>query len=278
MNLDIRPQTEHGFFAEIHDADLTVQDDGAQIAAIKSAFLKHGVLAIRGQTLTPDKQITVSRAFGPLSIHVLADQLLPGHPEILLVTNKQEKGRYIGIPDFGRGWHTDQSYSQTPAMASLLYALETPVDGSGHTQFADLTAAYDALSDDMQHRIKDLQAEHIYEHDHEKFSPNDNQRKSLTGAAHPLAPTHPETGRRTLYLGPLMTKRVIGLEDQEGHILLDRLHAHALDPAFIHTHEWRPGDLLIWDNRCTLHRALPYDDKTHIRHMHRTTVQGTRPT
>jgi taurine dioxygenase len=278
MDLDIRPQTKGGFFAEIYGADLTAQDDGAQMAAIKSAFLNHGVLAIRGQNLRPEDHIAVSRAFGPLSIHVLAEQLLPEYPEILLVTNKKEEGRYIGIPDLGRGWHTDQSYLETPAMASLLYALETPADGSGHTQFADLSAAYDALPLDMKRRIEGLKAEHIYEHDHEHFSPNDAQRKSLTGAVHPIATAHPDTGRRTLYLGPLLTKRVIGLEDSEGLALLDELHAHALDSAFVHTHEWRPGDLLIWDNRCTLHRALPYDDKTHIRHMHRTTVQGVRPT
>ncbi|MBT5110997.1 MAG: TauD/TfdA family dioxygenase, partial [Rhodospirillaceae bacterium] len=176
-----------------------------------------------------------------------------------------------------RGWHTDTSYTEEPAMASLLYALETPSDGSGHTQFADTTAAHDALPHDMQRRIAGLKAEHIYEHDHEHFSPSDAQRKTLKGAIHPIVRTHPDTGQRALYLGPIMTKRVVGMEVAEGQALLDELHAHALAPAFVHTHEWRDGDLLIWDNRCTLHRALPYDDKTRIRHMHRTTVCGDRP-
>ena len=116
MDIEVRPQTERGFFAEIYGADLTRIADDVQFDIIKTAHLAHGVIVIRDQDLTPDQQIAFSRRFGELSIHVLEDQLLEGHPEILLVTNKKEGDRYLGIPDLGRQWHTDQSYQETPAL------------------------------------------------------------------------------------------------------------------------------------------------------------------
>ena len=144
MTIDIKPKTSRGFFAEIYGVDLKNCGD-AEFSIIKEAHLKHGVIAIRDQDLTPEQQIAFSRRFGPLSIHVLKEQLLPEHPEILLVTNKKANGRFLGIPDLGRKWHTDQSYEEKPALGSLLYALEVPEDGSGDTWFADMTAAYEAL-------------------------------------------------------------------------------------------------------------------------------------
>ena len=274
--IQVKPLSDTNFFAEVTGADLK-RDDDEQFAAIKAAHLKHGVIVIRGQSMTPDDQIRFSRRFGPLAIHVLEDQLLEGHPEILLVSNKTEEGRYVGLPDAGRFWHTDQSYEEKPALGSLLFAIEVPADGSGDTWFCDMTSAYDALTDDMKTRLDGLRGKHIYNHSHENFSLNGEQQDRLPGYDHPLVRTHPETGRKALYLGGKLLKFIVGMDETESVMLLDDLYGHCQDDRFIYKHKWRQGDLVFWDNRCTMHYAQPYDDKRYTRHMHRTTVQGDRP-
>ena len=274
--IQVKPLSDTNFFAEVTGADLK-RDDDEQFTAIKAAHLKHGVIVIRGQSMTPDDQIRFSRRFGPLAIHVLEDQLLEGHPEILLVSNKTEDGRYVGLPDAGRFWHTDQSYEEKPALGSLLFAIEVPADGSGDTWFCDMTSAYDALTDDMKTRLDGLRGKHIYNHSHENFSLNGEQQDRLPGYDHPLVRTHPETGRKALYLGGKLLKFIVGMDETESVMLLDDLYGHCQDDRFIYKHKWRQGDLVFWDNRCTMHYAQPYDDKRYTRHMHRTTVQGDRP-
>ena len=274
--IQVNPLSDTNFFAEVTGADLK-RDDDEQFAAIKAAHLKHGVIVIRGQSMTPDDQIRFSRRFGPLAIHVLEDQLLKGHPEILLGSNKTEDGRYVGLPDAGRFWHTDQSYEEKPALGSLLFAIEVPADGSGDTWFCDMTSAYDALTDDMKTRLDGLRGKHIYNHSHENFSLNGEQLIRLPGDDHPLVRTHPETGRKALYLGGKLLKFIVGMDETESVMLLDDLYGHCQDDRFIYKHKWRQGDLVFWDNRCTMHYAQPYDDKRYTRHMHRTTVQGDRP-
>ena len=276
MTIEIKPKTSRGFFAEIYGVDLKNCGD-AEFSIIKEAHLKHGVIAIRDQDLTPEQQITFSRRFGPLSIHVLKEQLLPGHPEILLVTNKKANGRFLGIPDLGRKWHTDQSYEEKPALGSLLYALEVPEDGSGDTWFADMTAAYEALPEHQRQQLDMFRAEHRYDHKHKDFELSDNQIDLLPGVIHPLVRTHPETERKSLYLGVQLVKRIIELAEDESNALLADLHAHCTKPDFVYCHKWREGDLVFWDNRCTMHAAQPYDTSRYTRHMHRTTVTGNRP-
>ena len=274
--IPVNPLSGTDFFAEVTGADLK-RDDDAQFAAIKAAHLKHGVIVIRGQSMTPDDQIRFSRRFGPLAIHVLEDQLLDGYPEILLVSNKTKDGRYVGLPDAGRFWHTDQSYEEKPALGSLLYAIEIPADGSGDTWFCDMASAYEALTDDMKARLDGLRGKHIYNHSHENFSLSGDQQDRLPGYDHPLVRTHPETGRKALYLGGKLLKFIVGMGEAESTALLDELYGHCQDDRFIYKHKWRQGDLVFWDNRCTMHYAQPYDDKRYTRHMHRTTVQGDRP-
>tara|TARA_B100000676_G_scaffold279783_1_gene303394 strand:+ start:2037 stop:2870 length:834 start_codon:yes stop_codon:yes gene_type:complete len=276
MAIEIKPKTSRGFFAEIYGADVNNCGE-AEFSVIKRAHLEHGVIAIRNQNLTPEQQIAFSRRFGPLSIHVLKEQLLPGHPEILLVTNKKENGRFLGIPDLGRKWHTDQSYEEKPALGSLLYALEVPKDGSGDTWFADMTAAYEALPKFERRRLDTFRAEHRYDHKHKNFELSDNQIELLPGVTHPLVRTHPETGRKSLYLGVQLVKRIIGLAKDESDNLLADLHAHCTKPNFVYCHKWHKGDLVFWDNRCTMHAAQSYDTTRYTRHMHRTTVIGSRP-
>ena len=129
--IQVNPLSDSGFFAEVVGADLRDHGDDAQFDKIKAAHLAHGVIVIRDQTMTPVQQIAFSKRFGPLAIHVLEDQLLAGHPEILLVSNKTKDGKYVGLPDAGRYWHTDQSYEPKPALGSFLFAKEIPADGSG---------------------------------------------------------------------------------------------------------------------------------------------------
>lgn len=275
-SIQVNTLSDSNFFAEVVGADLKDDDDG-QFDAIKAAHLQHGVIVIRDQDMTPDDQIRFSRRFGPLAIHVLQDQLLEGHPEILLVSNKTKDGRYVGLPDAGRFWHTDQSYEERPALGSLLYAIEIPADGSGDTWFCDMTAAYEALTDEMKAKIEGLRGMHIYNHSHENFSLSDNQLDRLPGYDHPLVRTHPETGRKALYLGGKLLKFVVDMGPEESEALLADLYAHCDDDRFIFKHKWRRGDVVFWDNRCTMHFAQPYDDKRFTRHMHRTTVQGDKP-
>lgn len=275
--ITVNPLTERGFFAEISGADLADYGDDAQFAKVKAAHLAHGVVVIRDQKLSPHQQIAFSRRFGPLAIHVLEDQLLEGHPEILLVSNKTKDGKYVGLPDVGRYWHTDQSYEQRPALGSLLYALEIPSDGSGDTLFCDMAAAYEALPAATKDRLDDLRGMHIYNHSHKALSLSEDQKDRLPGYDHPIVRTHPETGRKALYLGGKILKHVIGLDTDESAALLDELYAHCQSDAFVYRHKWRVGDVVFWDNRCTMHFAEPYDDANFVRHMHRTTVQGDIP-
>lgn len=277
MKPHIQPMTPSGFFAELSGADLGNFEDDEQFDIIKQAHLRHGVIVIRDQDISPAQQIAFSQRFGPLSIHVLEEQLLPGHPEILLVTNKKEGDRYLGIPDLGRKWHTDQSYQETPALGSLLYALEVPADGSGDTLFADMAAAYEALPKAQRQRLDQLQAEHRYDHKHANFELSDTQQDRLPGVIHPLVRTHPETGRKALYLGTQLVKRIVGMSAEDSDDLLAELHAHCTGSAFVYRHKWRRDDLVFWDNRCTMHAAQPYDTERYTRHMHRTTVIGDRP-
>lgn len=275
-SIQVNPLSETNFFAEVVGADLK-QDDDDQFAAIKAAHLKHGVIVIRDQAMTPDDQICFSRRFGPLAIHVLEDQLLEGYPEILLVSNKTKNGRYVGLPDAGRFWHTDQSYEARPALGSLLYAIEIPRDGSGDTWFCDMTSAYEALTRDMKAKLDGMRGMHIYNHSHENFSLSENQQDHLPGYDHPLVRTHPETGRKALYLGGKLLKYIVGMNKSESTALLDELYGHCQEDRFIYKHKWQQGDVVFWDNRCTMHHAQPYDDKHFTRHMHRTTVQGDKP-
>ena len=275
MTIDVRPKTDRGFFAEIYGANLKDCSD-ADFAIIKDAHLSHGVIAIRDQDLTPAQQISFSKRFGPLSIHVLEEQLLAGHPEILLVTNKKENGRFLGIPDLGRKWHTDQSYEERPALGSLLYALEVPEDGSGDTWFADMTAAYEALPAEERRRLDEFEAEHRYDHKHKNFELSDNQIDRLPGVLHPLVRTHPETGRKSLYVSPGHAIRFDGWTEEESAGLLAYLFRHQILPEFQCRLGWRVGDIAIWDNRCTLHYPLN-DYHGHRRLLHRITLKGDRP-
>lgn len=258
--------------------------DEAEFAAIHRALLDHSVIAIRAQDLPPAAHVAFTRRFGEPDIHVAAQFNMPEHPEILMLSNrKREDGSPVGFEEAGRYWHSDVSYGEKPVMGSLLYAVEIPPSG-GDTLFADMYTAYETLPEATRRRIDGMRALHSYAASFSGKTTAGANRASLSKEAmaalkeisHPVVRTHPETGRRALYVNPGFTTRIEGLPDDESRALLSELFRHATQPDLIYRHVWEPHDLLFWDNRCTMHHATPYNP-TFTRHMHRTTVRGTVP-
>jgi taurine dioxygenase len=269
--------------AEIVDLDLARPLDDAGFAAVRRAFLDcNGVLVLRRQSITPEQHIAFSRRFGPLMIHVLRQFLLPGHPEILLVSNVMENGKPIGLGDAGRYWHSDLSYAAEPSLGSLLHARELPAD-EGDTSFASMYAAYDALPAEIKRRIEGKRAVHSYRNSYDRmagstFRPplTEAQKEEVQEVTHPVVRTHPETHRRALFVNEGFTARILDVPEGESRELLALLFAHSAEPRFIYRHRWQEHDLVFWDNRCVIHLAhgCPPEQR---RHMHRTTVKGDVP-
>jgi len=269
--------------AEIVGLDLSAPLDDETFAQIRHAFLESaGLLVFRDQHISPEDQIAFSRRFGPLMAHVLREYSLPGHPEILKVSNVIESGVPIGLGDAGRYWHSDLSYTQEPSLGSMLYALEIPAEG-GDTSFANMTAAYDELPPEIKERLRGKAAIHSYSHRYDqlggsKWRPplSQAQRESLPEVAHPIVRTHPETGRKCLFVNEGFTARIIDLVKSESCALIEVLFWHSVQAHFVYRHAWRRYDLVFWDNRCTIHMA--HGCPPHLRrHMHRTTIKGDIP-
>jgi alpha-ketoglutarate-dependent taurine dioxygenase len=266
--------------AEIRGVDLATPPDDASFERIRDAFHAHSVILFRDQRLTEEQHIAFSRRFGPLEIHIAKQYLLPGHPEIVVLSNVVENGRPLGIEDAGRYWHSDLSYMQRPSLGSLLYARKVPAEG-GDTLFASMVAAYDGLPAELKRRIDGLKAIHRYGDRWRKDAADgrarpalsDTERQATPDAIHPVVRTHPATGRKALYVTEGFTAGIVGMDEAEGRALLDELFVHSTQAAFTFRHRWRQGDLLFWDNRAVAHSATDYDPQT-VRHLHRTTVAG----
>jgi len=266
--------------AEIRNVDLKQLDDTA-FAALLRAFHEHSVLLVRRQTLSDQDLIGFSRRFGDLDwapVQENGRRFVEGLPEIYIVSNVKVNGEPIGSLGAGEAvWHTDMSYLDTPPIASALYALEIPPTG-GNTSFCSMYAVCDALSPELKRRIADLKIKHDGTYNSGGFlrqgvTPTDDPRSS-PGAVHPLVCTHPDTGRQMLYLGRRRNAYLVGLELAESEALLDELWTYVARPDFAWEHAWQVGDLVIWDNRCTMHRRDPFDDRNR-RIMHRTQIKGT---
>ncbi len=273
--------------AEITGARLAKPADDAEFAALRQSLLDHLMVVVRDQALAPEDQIALSARFGALESHDNEQYLKDGHPEILVLSNKRVNGRLIGVPDAGDVWHSDLSFKLETAMITMLQSVELPRRG-GDTEFANLHAAHDALPEATRRRIGGLRAVH-------SISKLRNPRAAISGrrdgaaafyarqdaefppASHPIVRTHPETGRKLLYLSPRFTIGIEGMDDAEAQPLLDELFAHQLRPEFLYRNRWRPGDLVMWDNRAVNHRATGGHDDDDIRLMHRTTVLGDAP-
>jgi len=271
--------------AEI-EFDLAQDIPDSTFREIESAFHDNIVVVFREQQLSSQRHIEFSSRFGELEIHIVKKYLLPGFPEILLISNiRNEAGEHIGLADAGFTWHTDTSYRRRPSRCSLLYAKEVPQrDGEplGDTVFANTIAAYEALSDSMNRRIDGLKAIHRYS---ERRRVADSPRPKLTAEqlaetpdiAHPIVRTHPYTGRKSLYVTAGECVGIEGMAEDEAVELIAELDAHCVRPEFLYRHKWQVGDLLIWDNATSMHLAICDYALPQRRLMHRTTVIGTVP-
>ncbi|MDA0652204.1 MAG: TauD/TfdA family dioxygenase [Proteobacteria bacterium] len=271
--------------AEISGIDVARLDEPG-FAAVREAFHENQVVVFRDQDLSVEDHIAFSRRFGDLEIHISTDSLLKDHQEILLVSNKKENGKYIGVENAGDEWHSDLSYMPKPSLGSLLYALEISEVG-GDTEWSNMYTAYETLPEATKRRIEGLTARHSFNRFRNKRVTIPEQRKegakeryekiSPPDVIHPVVRTHETTGRKALYVSPRFTIGIEDLPEDEGQALLDELIEHSVQRDFVYHHKWRLGDLLLWDNRCTLHLACRGIPEGQIRHMHRTTVSGGVP-
>jgi taurine dioxygenase len=271
--------------------DLSQPLDDATFRLIEDAFHDNIVVFFRGQKLGNERHIEFSRRFGELEIHIVKKYLLPGYPEILLVSNiKNEAGEHIGLADAGFTWHSDVSYRKNPSRCSLLYAKEVPHrDGValGDTIFANCIAAYEALSPAMRKRLEGLKAIHRYS---SRRRVENSPRPKLTAAqiaetpdvAHPIVRTHPFTGRKAIYVTVgecvgIVSGNGQSMPEDEALDLIAALDAHCIKPEFLYRHSWQAGDLVMWDNATAMHLAICDYALPERRLMHRTTIIGSEP-
>jgi taurine dioxygenase len=276
--IDVIP-TGAGLGAEVRVGDLRALDDAA-FGRVLRAWHDHSVVLFRGQALSDADLIAFSRRFGDLDwapIQETGRRFVEGMPEIYIVSNVKVNGEPIGSLGDGEAvWHTDMSYLDMPPKASMLYSLEIPTSG-GNTSVRSMYAIYDALPAKLRERIAGLKIKHDGTYNsggyvRQGVTPTDDPRTS-PGALHPLVCTHPDTGRRMLYLGRRRNAYIGGLEIAESEALLDELWSYVDLPQFSWEHVWRVGDLVLWDNRCTMHRRDAFDPMQR-RIMHRTQVKG----
>jgi len=276
----------------VHPADavLGAQIDGVDLravdadtfAAIHRAWLDHQVLLFRNQVLTDDDLVFFSRRFGELDeapVQETGRRFVEGHPEIYVVSNVVREGVPIGSLGSGEAvWHTDMSYLRDPPKASALYALEVPAQG-GDTSFCSMYAAWDELPGPLQRRVEAVRVKHDGTYNsggyvRQGVTPTGDPRTS-PGTFHPLVQVHPESGRRALYLGRRRNAYVEGMSLDESDALLDEIWAYATHESLTWRHRWQVGDLVLWDNRCTMHRRDAFDP-TARRVMHRTQIKADR--
>jgi alpha-ketoglutarate-dependent 2,4-dichlorophenoxyacetate dioxygenase len=271
------------FVAEVTDIDLTVPVARDDFRAIWEAFNEHQILVFRDQPFNDETQVAFSRNFGALETmeaHA-ANDYKPGH--IAVITNLDAKGNLLPLDDPGmihrlrnEAWHTDSSFKAVPALCSMLSGREVPPVG-GNTDFASARAAYAVFPDERKAALENLTCIHRVAEPSNVDDPayDEEQKKRLT-VTHPLVRTNPVTGRKNFYVGS-HAQEVVGMSSEAAHALIDELTAFCTQPQFVYSHPWREHDLVIWDNRCALHRATMFDKTKYRRNMHRTTVAGFVP-
>jgi alpha-ketoglutarate-dependent 2,4-dichlorophenoxyacetate dioxygenase len=288
MTITVCPVTAD-FAAEIGDIDLSRPLGGEEVEAVKQAFWKYGVLIFPGQQLSETQHVEFAQYFGPLETTISAlnqEAKLRLRTELVDISNLNSRSEIWAAESRrrmfqlgNRLWHTDSSFKYLPARASLLYAVTIPPVG-GHTEFADLRAAYDALPGELKGRLKGLVAEHALSYSRARtgFSAfTEAERNNLPPVPQVMVRTIPENGRKSLYIASHIG-RIIGLPDDEACALVDQLVAHATQRKFVYTHRWRVQDLVMWDDRCTMHRGTDFDDLRWTREMHRATVSDVANT
>ena len=259
------------------------------IAAIHRALLDHLVIVIRDQHLEPPEQIDFTRNWGELVRRIAPDFLHKEYPDVLVLSNRVVEGKPAGATEAYAGftWHTDLTYAERPSMGSMLHALEVPEEG-GDTAFNNMYLAYETLPEETRRRIDGLRALHIRDrrkNPRAKITKKDGFKHDIDkyfdvpapDSIHPVVRTHPETGRKALFVNPRFTVAIENMDDAEAQPLLDELFAHQRKREFMYRHKWRLGDVVFWDNRCTIHLACGGIKAPGIRHLHRTSIAGDVP-
>ncbi|RFP78776.1 TauD/TfdA family dioxygenase [Hydrogenophaga borbori] len=270
------------FGAEVRDLDLSRDVDDEAFGAIHRLFVESKLLCFKNQNLSAAAQLAFSSRFGPLEVHVLSQYNHPEHPEIFRLSNRVVDGKPMGIADGGSYWHSDLAFQERPAKATILNALEIPPEG-GDTLFADMEAAYEALSDEWKARLDGLRAVHRYRRKADaaqstRVEMTEAQKQQTPDVDHPLIRTNPDSGRKAIFAHPGMTAEVIGQSPQDSREILEFLFAHTVQPQFRYDFRWSPGDVVMWDNRSTMHSATTRDlPAGQYRTLYRTTVRGERP-
>ena len=278
--MQIEPLTE-AVGADITGVDLSESLDQSTFEKIKAALHNYGVIVFSNQTLDEKQQLAFSSRFGPLEIHIATQYNMPEHPEIILLSNKLVNGQPIGIQEAGRFWHSDLSYMAIPSLGSIINALQMPPpEVGGNTHYAGMHAAYDALGPAMKKKLKGLQAVHDLSYrvglDEGEGRPRlaiNEELRERTTTAHPVVRTHPQTGRKVLFVNEGFTTAIAGWSEDESRDLLDELFAHQSRPEFTYIHKWQAHDIVMWDNVIVIHKATWFDP-SYTRHAHRTTVSG----
>jgi taurine dioxygenase len=273
----VTPLTEHTG-AEIIGLDFTKPIDTQTRATLRRAFAEHHVLVMRDQHFAPEEFKAAAQLFGELHQHDKKERHVPGHPDVDYVSNDEiVNGRRI-IP--GETFHTDHSNHPRPPKATMLFAVELPSSG-GDTQYVNMHDAYDELPDGTKRRIDGLKAVHVYL---SKYSPRplghmteESRRNLPPPGIHPLVRTHPENGRKALFLNPVRMESIVGMADTDALALINDLMAHATRKKYEYRHKWRPGDWVLWDNRSVMHQANPDYDMNERRYLYRLMLKGEAP-
>jgi taurine dioxygenase len=277
----VRPLTPN-LGAQISGVDMTRELDEAAFGEIYRAFLRYQVLLFPPHDLPPARQVALARRFGEVQIHVMNQYHADGFPELYRLSNLDASGQPTGNhPDKGTlAWHTDGSWQRVTGQATIIYGEVMPAQG-GETHFCDMYGAYERLSPAWKARIANLRAVHNLDFSrtrrHGEDPLTEEQRRAKPPVDHPVVRTHPETGRKCLYLGD-HAEYLVGMPYDEGRAMIEELNALAVHPDLTYEHRWKTRELLIWDNRCVMHRATGYDAATQGRVIRRCTILGEVPT
>ena len=270
----------YGMGAEVSGLDLSRPLDSGTVNAVRTAWLEHLVLVFPAQALSHQEHIAFSRTLGELELHPLKSFQGAGHPEIVEISNRVIDGRRSETYSVGRAWHSDGAYTVRPPTGSLLYCRALP-DVGGNTWFTNLYLAYESLSETFRRMLDNLSVVndmHFYYRGAGRGMRDENtvsrEAEEVRAVVQPLVRTHPETGRKSLFISPSVSRQVLGMSEPESAGLLKYLCEHAVRPEFTYRHYWRVGDLVLWDNRCTLHLAPADYDTTQVRYLCRTTLLG----
>jgi taurine dioxygenase len=262
--------------AEIVGVDLRAPLSNAQFAQILDAWHRYCVLLFRNQHLETEDQLRFAERFGELSKVINNHSQNSGHPSVMLVSNIRKDGQLIGgLPDGEMHFHSDQCYVERPIKGTMLYAIELPGQG-GNTLFANMYLAYETLPADVQQRITGLKAMNVYDYANNPTTRGATIREGVPHYAHPVARTHPDTGRKALFVNRLMTDHILDMPREESDRLLAVLFDHQEQRRFVYEHVWSVGDLLLWDNRCSLHARTDFDPSER-RLLRRVAIRGEQP-